>query len=125
MRTAYRDAVPFDFDGLAIRELTPASLQTASIAAIDVPPGARHRTARSNKSDKLSICLEGLISFVVRDRALALGTRDVLHVAKDEWFSYSNESVKPARLLLVHIPPFDLASEEFMAVRDDSGEPRL
>ncbi len=121
MRTVFNNALPFDFDGLSIRELTPASLQTASIATIDVPVGARHRTARSSRSDKVYVCLEGLVSFVVQDREVSLGTLDVLHVATSEWFSYSNESGKPARLLLVHVPPFSLASEEFLVLQDDSG----
>lgn len=121
MQTVYSDTLPFDFGGLSIRELTPASLNSASVATIDVPAGARHRTARSSGSDKLYVCLEGLISFVVQDRELTLGKRDVLHVATSEWFSYSNESGKPARLLLVHIPPFELASEEFREVEDDGG----
>ena len=120
MRTVFKDALPFDFDGLSIRELTPASLQTASIATIDVPAGARHRTARSSRSDKLYVCLEGLVSFVVQDRETTLGELDVLHIAANEWFSYSNESGKPARLLLVHVPSFDLSSEEFLEVQDDS-----
>ena len=119
METVYRDVQPFDFDGLSIRELTPASLRTASIATIDVPAGARHRTARSTRSGKLYVCLEGPISFVVQDRALTLETQDVIHVSTNEWFSYSNESGKTARLLLVHIPPFDLASEEFLEQQDD------
>ncbi len=80
MRTVYKGALPFDFDGLSIRKLTPASLQTASIATIDVPAGARHRTARSSRSDKLYVCLEGPITFVVQDREITLGELDVLHL---------------------------------------------
>ncbi|MCY4438577.1 MAG: cupin domain-containing protein [Chloroflexi bacterium] len=119
MRTDYDRAVPFDFDGLSIRELTPRSLQSASIATIDVPPGARHRTARSSSSEKLYVCLEGPLSFVVRDREIELGTLDVLHIPMNEWFSYYNESGNPARLLLIHVPPFDLDSEEFLEIQDN------
>ena len=120
MRTEHDSAVPFYFDGLGIRELTPRSLQSASIATIDVPPGARHRTARSSKSEKLYVCLEGPLSFVVQDREIALGTLDVLHIPIREWCSYYNESGKPAKLLLIHIPHFDLDSEEFLEVQDNS-----
>lgn len=111
--------MPFAFDGLSIRELTPRNLESASIATIDVPPGGRHRTARSSRSDKLYICLEGPISFIVADRELTLGKLDVLHVPTGEWFGYCNESKEPARLLLVHVPPFDLASEEFLDVQEE------
>ena len=37
VRVNYDSAMPFDFDGLCIRELTPSSLESASIATIDVP----------------------------------------------------------------------------------------
>ena len=120
MRAKYDSAIPFDFDGLCIRELTPRSLEAASIAAIDVPPGARHRTARSSKREKLYVCLEGFISFVVQNRETTLGPLDVLHIPTHEWFSYFNESGKPAKLLLIHMPPFDLASEQFLEAQDDS-----
>ena len=120
MRANYDSAMPFDFDGLCIRELTPSSLESASIATIDVPPGARHRTARSSKSEKLYVCLKGFISFVVQNRETTLGPLDVLHIPTHEWFSYFNEGGKPAKLLLIHIPPFDLASEQFLEAQDDS-----
>ena len=120
VRTEHDSTIPFDFDELSIRELTPTSLKSASIATIDVPPGARHRTARSSRSEKLYVCLDGPLSFVVRDRKIALGTLDVLHIPTHEWFSYYNESGKPARLLLIHIPPFDLDSEEFLEAQDNS-----
>lgn len=38
---------------------------------------------------------------------------DVLYVPRGEWFSYCNAEDRPARLLLVNVPPFDLTSEEF------------
>ena len=120
VRTEHDSAVPFDFDGLGIRELTPTSLKSASIATIDVPPGARHRMARSSRSEELYVCLEGPLSFVVQHREIALGPLDVLHIPTHEWFSYHNESGKPAKLLLIHIPPFDLDSEEFLEVQDNS-----
>ena len=119
MRVEYESVVPFDFEGLNIRELTPKELETASIAAIDVPPGAAHRTARSSRSDKLYVCLEGIISFIVQDREITLAPRDVLHVPTHEWFSYHNAGTELVRLLLIHVPSFDLASEEFLEARDD------
>ena len=119
MRVAFESVAPFDFDGLCIRELTPAELQSASVAAIDVPPGAGHRRARSSQSDKLYVCVQGLISFAVQDREITLRPMDVLHVPKSEWFRYRNQGDEPSRLLLIHVPPFDLASEEFKAGQKD------
>ena len=113
VRVAFARVVPFDFDGLCIRELTPAELQSASVAAIDVPPGAGHRRARSSKCDKLYVCIQGLISSTIQDREITLQPKDTLYVPKCEWFGYRNECDEPSRPLLVHVPPFDLASEEF------------
>ena len=125
VRTEYDSAVSFDFDGLCIRELTPRSLQSASIATIDVPPGVRHRTARSRKSDKHYVCLAGRLSFVVQDREITLDSLDVLHIPTHAWFSYCNKGEKTARLLLLHIPPFDLDSEKFLVVQENSAERKV
>ena len=119
MRVKFARIAPFDFEGLEIRELTPERLHSASIAAIDVPPGAAHRNARSSRSDKLYVCIEGRIAFVVMDRECDLEAVDVLHVPRGEWFSYRNVENQTARLLLVHVPPFDLASEEFSDKDDE------
>jgi mannose-6-phosphate isomerase-like protein (cupin superfamily) len=108
------DVVPFDFAGLQIRELTPGGLQSASVAEIGVVPGAKHLTARSTRSDKLYLCMEGKVSFRVENEPLSLEPRDLLLIRKGEWFDYRNECGEIARLVLIHIPPFDLASEEFL-----------
>jgi mannose-6-phosphate isomerase-like protein (cupin superfamily) len=104
---------PFDFKELQIRELTPADLHSASVAEVEVHPGSRHETARSTKCDKIYICIEGTMSFHVKDEYVKLECRDVLFVRKNEWFNYHNDSGNMARLIIVHIPPFDLESEEF------------
>ena len=46
---------PFDFQGLQIRELTPAGLESVSVAEIEVARGAYHPWARSTKCDKIYI----------------------------------------------------------------------
>ncbi len=104
---------PFDFDGLKIRELTPGGLSEASIAEIEVAPNCSHRRARSSKSDKIYFCLEGAVSFWLEGRDVALGNRDLLLIRKNEWFDYRNDNQGTARLLLVHIPPFEIEAEEF------------
>lgn len=110
----YQSVEPFDFKGLQIHELTPGGLGSISVAEIEVAPGAHHPTARSTKCDKIYICSEGTISFHVEGKAIQLTTRDLLFIAKNQWFEYRNESVKVARLTLIHVPPFDLESEEFL-----------
>jgi mannose-6-phosphate isomerase-like protein (cupin superfamily) len=109
----YRNVTPFDFMGLQIRELTPDDLVSASIAEIEIASGIRHETARSIKSDKLYICIEGEIVFHVENKRVKLEPRDLLLIRRGEWFNYQNNSNDISRVILIHIPPFDLESEEF------------
>jgi mannose-6-phosphate isomerase-like protein (cupin superfamily) len=109
----YRNVVPFDYKGLQIRELTPEDMQGASIAEIEAAAGVSHPTARSSKCDKLYVCIEGAVSFQVEGKQVALVPRDVLFIPKNTWFSYKNETAETARLLLVHIPGFEMGAEEF------------
>jgi mannose-6-phosphate isomerase-like protein (cupin superfamily) len=105
--------VPFDFMGLLIRELTPHELKTASIAEIEVAPSARHERARSTKCDKLYICMQGEVSFRVGTQDVLMHPTDLLVILRNEWFDYSNVTDKLTKLILIHVPPFDLDSEEF------------
>ena len=114
MHVAYKSVVPFDFKGLQIRELTPEDLPSASFAEIEVAPGIKHDRARSTKCDKMYLCLEGRPLFRVESGEVRLGPRDLLLIRKNEWFEYHNDDDKIVRLLLIHIPPFDLESEEFL-----------
>ena len=44
---------------------------------------------------------------------MTLGTKDLLFIPKNEWFDYRNDQEETARLLLMHIPPFEIEAEEF------------
>ena len=99
--------------GLQIRELTPVGLESASVAEIEVPPGSRHETARSTRSDKVYICIQGKVTFRVENSGVELETGDVLLIKKNEWFDYVNDTESPVKMVLLHIPPFDINSEEF------------
>ena len=59
------------------------------------------------------------MSFRVEGEPVRLEPRDLLLIRKGEWFDYQNNSEQTARLILVHIPPFDLQCEEFR--RDRAG----
>ncbi len=109
----YENVKPFDFKGLQIRELTPDGLATASIAEIEIAPGTRHETARSTKSDKIYIGIEGDISFQVENRDVKLKPGEILLIQSGEWFNYHNASGEIAKVFLMHIPPFELESEQF------------
>ena len=108
----YSAIVPFSFYDLVIRELSPEGYETLSVAEVRVLPGAAHPKARSTKSDKLYICIEGTVSFEVNGESKLLAPLDVLLIPVSEWFFYRNDGSMESRLLLIHSPPFDLDCEE-------------
>ena len=108
-----RNLTPFDFNGLLIRDPALASLASASVALIDVPPGVSHPRARSVSSDKLYVCVSGTLSFALDDTHVEIGPHDLLVVPSGEWFGYENRGEATATVFLVHVPPFDLDNEEF------------
>lgn len=104
---------PVDFIGLLIRDPSLDSVRSASVAHIEVPPGASHPRARSTGSDKLYICIAGCLEFVVDSERIEVESVDLLVIEKGEWFEYRNSGTAAAVVLLVHVPPFDLAGEDF------------
>ena len=81
------------------------------MATIDVPPGARHPRAWSDRSDKYYVIMEGRVRFEVGGESSDLGPDDVCIVGRGEIFEYANRTPSPARLALVHTPPFDPDAE--------------
>jgi mannose-6-phosphate isomerase-like protein (cupin superfamily) len=109
----HRNVAPFDFFGLNIRELTPENYSIISLAEIEVPPGVKHKTARSLKSDKVYYCNEGEVLFTVDGKAGRMERGDVLLIEKGTWFDYTNTEDKTSRMILIHIPPFNIENEQF------------
>jgi mannose-6-phosphate isomerase-like protein (cupin superfamily) len=107
------EVAAFDFEGLKIRDLTQTNLRSGSVAEIEVPSRRGHRPSRSRRSDKFYVCTDGALAFQVGSRQLVLASGDLLVIERNEWFAYSNEGDKPARLFLIHVPPFELEHEEF------------
>ena len=105
------EAIPFEWCGLAISDRTPALGLSSSVATIDVPPGARHPRAWSDRSDKYYVVMEGRVRFEVGGESSDLGPADVCIVSRGEIFEYANRTPRPARLALVHTPPFDPEAE--------------
>ncbi len=118
---SYRNLKPFDFRGLKIKELAPSTLTSASVAEVEIKPDVKHETARSLKSDKIYICIEGEISFRVENEHINMETGDLLFIQKGEWFSYQNDRGNVARVILIHVPPFDLESEQFSDTKASGG----
>ncbi len=107
------DVDRIDFGGLAIADLTAGMSLSASIAQIEVPPGAAHIKAKSTKSDKYYLCTEGTVAFNCQGKQVLLVAPSLLVIPANEWFEYTNDSNETARLTLVHVPPFDLDAEVF------------
>lgn len=103
----------FDFHGIKITDYANVKVKSASVAVIEVLPGIQHQTARSTRSDKFYFCLEGSVTFQVDEKKIILHPMELLIIFKNEWFSYSCDEKKQARMLLFHSPSFDIKSEKF------------
>jgi len=105
---------PIDFGGLQIYDYTAGQKFSASLATIQVPPGARHPRAWSKRSDKYYYAIAGEIRFKVNGETFDLMAGDLCIIRQGEHFEYENVTEEFATLLLVHTPDFDLASEVFV-----------
>jgi mannose-6-phosphate isomerase-like protein (cupin superfamily) len=105
---------PIDFEGLEIRDYTAGLATSSSLATIHVPPGACHRRARSQRSDKYYYLLSGQIHFALEEEELDLAAGDFVLVSQGRSFRYDNRTSDPAVLLLIHTPAFDLSAEAFI-----------
>ncbi len=105
--------LPFDFDGLSIRDYTAGQETSSSFAVIDVEPGVAHQVAWSRRSDKYYYVISGSVEFVDSGQLHTLSAGDFCHIARGQRFSYRNVSARPARLCLFHTPSFELDSEVF------------
>lgn len=114
MRVSRAAMAPLEFEGLRIFDYTAGQSLSSSIAAIEVPPGARHGEAWSRRSDKYYLVSSGEIDFVLDGESQVLKTGDFCFVRQGRRFSYANRSTKRAALVLVHTPSFDLRDEVFV-----------
>lgn len=113
MKIQHESVMPFDFEGLEIRDYTEDRNRSSSLAEIIFPAGAQHRRAWSKKSDKYYFVLEGRLQFTLGDRRVELETLDLCIIHKGERFCYENTTAEVARVLLIHTPSFDLNEEVF------------
>jgi mannose-6-phosphate isomerase-like protein (cupin superfamily) len=108
------DVSPIDFGGLSIRDYTAGRDLGSSLAVIEVPAGARHAEAWSERSDKYYLVTDGTLQFVLEGKRFELATGDFCFVGKGRRFSYFNDGASAVKLVLVHTPSFDLKSERFV-----------
>lgn len=104
---------PFDFGGLEIRDFGPGEAGSASVALVRVPAGGSHPRARSARSEKYYLGLEGVLRFDIGGGPVQVRAGDLLVIPPMDWFSYRNDGAMPAAVALVHVPPFRLDDEEF------------
>ena len=110
-----KSLMPFDFEGLEIRDYTADRDCSSSVAEICVPGGARHRRAWSKRSDRfytlhaLGVLLFDSVAYLV----LELAAGDLCIIQQGDRFSYENTTEEVAKVLLVHTPSFDLSQEVF------------
>ncbi len=104
---------PIEFGELRIFDYTAASGLGSSVARIDVPAGAGHAEAWSERSEKFYLVTQGVIAFRLKDEEFVLSEGDFCHLERGEHFSYKNKSGEPATVILVHTPSFDLTAEKF------------
>jgi mannose-6-phosphate isomerase-like protein (cupin superfamily) len=120
MIVRHSSVTPIDFGGLQILDYTANHPGTASLAVIEVPPGARHAEAWSKRSDKYYYVISGQIRFALNGVETDLEAGDFCLVSQGERFWYENQAPEAASCLLVHAPSFDLASEVFVEAAEPS-----
>jgi mannose-6-phosphate isomerase-like protein (cupin superfamily) len=114
MIVRHADVIPFDFYGLEIRDYTARREGSSSIAEIIVPSGASHPEAWSKRSDKYYYLISGQILFSIDDTHVIFNAGDLCIIKQGQHFSYTNNSLNSAKMILVHTPSFDLESEIIM-----------
>jgi len=103
----------FDFDGLSIFDYTSKCREKSSFAVIKVPSKVSHKLSWSKRSDKYYYVVEGKIDFMINGENHTLNKGDFCLIRKGDKFKYKNNSNKPASLILVHTPNFELNEEMF------------
>jgi mannose-6-phosphate isomerase-like protein (cupin superfamily) len=119
MRVSRSTLVPLEFEELRIFDYTAGQSLSSSLAAIEVPPGARHAKAWSRRSDKYYLVSSGEIEFVLDGESQMLKAGDFCFVKRGRHFSYANTSRELVTLILVHTPSFDLRDEVFVESERD------
>lgn len=102
-----------EFAGLRVLDYTADKELSSSVALITIPPGVGHPEALSERSDKYYLVIEGTVEFSLDGEAQSVGGRDLIIIRSGQRFSYTNPTKRPAILVLVHTPPFDLQAERF------------
>ena len=99
----------FEFFGLRITDYTAERDLASSLAIIDVPIGARHPSAHSERCEKAYFGLSGRVRFTLGAGEMEIGRGDLLVIPVGACFSY--EGINDARIALFQPPPYDSSAE--------------
>jgi quercetin dioxygenase-like cupin family protein len=106
------DVEPLAFGDLHIWNYQPGDALGASLALVQMRPGALHERTRSNRCDKYFYVLGGLVEFQAGEIEYWLAQGDLFVVPKGEWVEFRNGGNDTATLLVVYNPPFSMDAEE-------------
>lgn len=106
----YHDETPFPFGSLDVRDMTPRTFTSLSMAVVEVPIGAEHPPFAEQRKEKIYVGLNGEIAFTCDGETVLVGPGDVLVFAGGEQYSYHNGGYEPGRLLVLQRPNRDVAT---------------
>ncbi len=98
------EAVPIEFEGLRIFDFTSDKALSSSFAMIEVPSGSEHAMARSKRSDKYYLVVDGSINFTLECVEVDLVKGDFCFVMQGDKFGYRKTVSADALLVLAHTP---------------------
>jgi mannose-6-phosphate isomerase-like protein (cupin superfamily) len=100
----YADAVTFPIGHLTVRDMTPDSFGSLSLAEVEVPIGADNPPYAAADKDKVYIGITGDIEFVIDGTSTRVARGDVLVIRTGEQYSYHNGGYEMGRLFLIQAP---------------------
>lgn len=107
----YNDTTPYQFADLWLRELSPADMQSGSIAEVTIPIGVERPARESRKIDRVYVGVSGRVAFTVDGEQVDIERGDLIHIAQGETYGFLNAGTEEARLLLFRAPAPSIPDE--------------
>lgn len=108
------NAKKVDREGFEVSDYGSGTDLSASLAHVEVAPGARHPRGRSTRSDRYFLMLSGRLRVETDVQgSTELRAGDMWTVPCGEEWWYENASDRPALFVLCHTPALHLDAETF------------